>query len=145
MGVTPSQPLPSPEPTQVKFFFRNASGDILSAINYFDFRDDIWGGGFVILFFFATPVCTHKYTEGRNPKPMEQPPFSQSFIKQNLWKRKWSDTAQSSSFRCCCQVLAAGPRGREKPETCLCLTLTFRHYLTCGVMVQYRRMLHKIN
>lgn len=106
MGVTLAQPPPSPtHPGQGFFGHESASGDFLTAINYFDFRDDVGGEKEALV----TPIHTH--TQRCNPKPMKQPPFTRSFIKQNLWKRKWSDTAPSYSFRCICQVLAAGPQG----------------------------------
>lgn len=52
--------IPQTHPGQV--FFRNASGDFLSAINYFDFRDDIWGGGLLSFFFFLQRQCAHTNT-----------------------------------------------------------------------------------
>lgn len=58
--------IPRTHPGQV--FFRNASGDFLSAINYFDFRDDILGGKkkpcyrFFCCVFFLQHQCAHTNT-----------------------------------------------------------------------------------
>lgn len=59
MGVTPSQPLHPPNDQSQGFFGHgSASGDFLTTINYFDFRDDKQGKKEALVPFTATPLHT---------------------------------------------------------------------------------------
>lgn len=57
---TPS--IPHQTSSQGFFGHESASGDFLTAINYFDFRDDMWGGKKALVLSSATPTHTHTRT-----------------------------------------------------------------------------------
>lgn len=77
------------------------------------------------------PSLTHAHTQqGAIPNLRYSQPFTRSFIKQSWWKRKWGDTLPSSSFRCMCQVLAAGTQGLKALRHFLSHFITVSLYLT---------------
>lgn len=126
---------PQFDPSQGFFGPKSASGDFLTVIIYFDFRNDKVGKESTVTLFWNTfcllPSLTHAHTQqGAIPNLRYSQPFTRSFIKQSWWKRKWGDTLPSSSFRCICQVLAAGTQGLKALRHFLSHFITVSLYLT---------------